>query len=64
MLQYSEKKGIRLRSYKKGGLVHKTGPAMLHKGELVVPKHKVDSWLMSDTGVVGARYSKSTDSEN
>ena len=28
-------------SYKKGGVVHKTGPARLHKGERVIPKSKV-----------------------
>jgi len=27
--------------FKKGGKVAKTGPAMLHKGEMVVPKHLV-----------------------
>jgi hypothetical protein len=27
--------------FKKGGKVDKTGPAMLHKGEMVVPKHLV-----------------------
>lgn len=30
-------------SYKKGGIVKKTGPALLHKGELVVPKHRMTS---------------------
>lgn len=30
-----------LPKYKKGGLVSKTGPAYLHKGELIVPKHLV-----------------------
>jgi hypothetical protein len=30
-------------SYKKGGIVKKTGPAKLHKGELVLTKKKVQS---------------------
>ena len=30
-----------LKAYKKGGLVSKTGPAYLHKGEMVIPKHLV-----------------------
>ena len=30
-----------LPKYKKGGLVPKTGPAYLHKGEMVIPKHLV-----------------------
>lgn len=32
-----------MKSFKKGGMVHKTGVYKLHKGELVVPKHKVDA---------------------
>ena len=32
-----------LKSFKKGGMVHKTAVYKLHKGELVVPKHKVDA---------------------
>ena len=27
--------------FKKGGMVEHTGPAVLHKGEMVVPKHLV-----------------------
>jgi len=27
--------------FKKGGMVKKTGPAIVHQGELVVPKHLV-----------------------
>jgi hypothetical protein len=27
-------------SYKKGGTVKKTGPALVHKGEKVIPKEK------------------------
>ena len=34
-------KGI-FNSYKKGGLVRKTGLARVHKGELVIPKSRVD----------------------
>ena len=33
--------GNALIPFKKGGMVKKTGPALLHKGELVVPKHLV-----------------------
>lgn len=29
-------------SYKKGGIVKKTGPALVHKGELVIPKSKLN----------------------
>jgi len=36
--EYGDRKG--LPSYKKGGLVRKTGLAKLHKGERVIPKHK------------------------
>lgn len=32
---------LNLPSYRKGGKVRKTGPARLHKGELVVPRKKV-----------------------
>lgn len=32
-----------MRSYRKGGKVKKTGPAWLHKGELVVPLNKLKS---------------------
>ncbi|MFZ1973849.1 MAG: hypothetical protein WAU89_13445 [Candidatus Acidiferrales bacterium] len=32
-----------MKSFKKGGMVHQTGVYKLHKGELVVPKHKVDA---------------------
>lgn len=45
-----------MKSFKKGGMVHKTGPAFLHKGELVVPKHAVEAmhkkWMLSDGGAV------------
>lgn len=30
-------------SYKKGGMVKKTGDAILHKGEVVVPTHRVET---------------------
>lgn len=32
-----------MKSFKKGGLVPATGAYKLHRGELVVPKHKVDA---------------------
>ena len=32
-----------MKSFKKGGIVPATGAYRLHKGELVVPKHKVDA---------------------
>lgn len=45
-----------IHSFKKGGLVHKTGIYRLHKGEMVVPKHIVDAktknWMLSDTGAM------------
>lgn len=45
-----------MKSYKKGGIVHKTGPAYLHQGELVVPKKQVEamhrSWRLSDGGAM------------
>lgn len=51
-----------MKSYKKGGMVHSTGPAYLHKGEMVVPKHTVDAmhkkWMLSDGGAV--KYSDHT----
>jgi hypothetical protein len=28
-----------LKEYKKGGIVQETGPAIIHKGELIIPKH-------------------------
>ncbi len=31
----------RMQSYKRGGKVRKTGPAKLHRGELVIPRGKV-----------------------
>ena len=31
----------KLKGYKKGGMVKKTGKAKVHKGEMVVPKKKV-----------------------
>ena len=39
-----------LKSYKKGGKVKKTGPAYLHKGEMVIPKgmHMMNGMMMSD----------------
>lgn len=49
-------KGQPIRSFKKGGLVHQTGPAYLHKGELVVPKYAVDkmhrNWMLSSDGAM------------
>ncbi len=48
--------GKKLKSYKKGGIVHKTGPALLHKGEYVVPRDQVEqqhkTWMMSDGGAM------------
>lgn len=42
-----------IKSFKKGGMVHKTGIYRLHKGEAVVPKHVVDKkvWMMSEDGI-------------
>ncbi len=55
--------GRKMKSYKKGGMVHSTGPAMLHKGEMVVPKHAVEAmhkkWMLSDGGAV--KYSDHSD---
>ena len=31
-------------SYKKGGVVNKTGLALVHKGELIIPVDQVDSY--------------------
>lgn len=39
--QADDAKGGKIPSYKKGGLIKKTGPANLHKGERVIPKAKV-----------------------
>lgn len=51
-----------MKSYKKGGMVHQTGPAFLHKGEYVVPKEQVQkahkNWMLSDGGAV--KYSDHT----
>ena len=33
-------KGQFLRGFKKGGTVKKTGPALVHKGEVIVPAKK------------------------
>lgn len=33
--------GLPPREYKKGGLVQKTGLALVHKGEVVIPAHRV-----------------------
>lgn len=46
-----------LQSFKKGGMVKKTGPYKLHKGEMVVPKKAVDKmiikhWRLSDGGAM------------
>ncbi len=38
-----DKKKEKVPSYKKGGKVKKTGLALVHKGERIVPKKKVES---------------------
>lgn len=50
----NDKRFLKIKSFKKGGMVHKTGIYRLHKGEAVVPKHVVDKklWMMSDDGIV------------
>lgn len=41
----------KLPAYKKGGKVKKTGPALVHKGEVVVPKNKVKKLKKAKTGI-------------
>jgi hypothetical protein len=38
---FAQFKNIEVKQYKKGGLVRKTGLALVHKGELVIPVNKV-----------------------
>lgn len=35
----------KIESYKKGGKVKRTGLAYLHKGEVVIPKHKAKHYM-------------------
>ncbi len=55
---YGQSKKPTIGSFKKGGMVHKTGPYLLHKGEYVVNKDGVDkahkSWMMSEGGAMKA----------
>lgn len=38
--KFGNAKGRFLRGFKKGGTVKKTGPALVHKGEVVIPAKK------------------------
>lgn len=42
----------KLPQYKKGGMVRKTGPAIVHKGEMVIPKKQVPV-LRKSMGMAG-----------
>lgn len=37
----TEKGSAKMPSYKRGGMVRKTGPALVHKGERVIPRGKI-----------------------
>ena len=58
------KKPLHPPSYKKGGKVKNTGLAMLHKGEMVVPKNKIKSYSPKmaragkDIGKPGRNFAK------
>jgi len=45
-------------SYKKGGKVKKTGLALLHKGEIVIPKNSIRAAMDGDMSVVRALAKK------